>query len=712
MTTHRSGVAGLPVYAASLALLAAVPAYGQSAETPAAPADAPVSRLTPIVVQSYGVTATPMRDIEPDPSDPAARAPSADVGDYLQSLPGISGGRMGGHGVDIAIHGQSQDRIAIVNDGTYAFGGCPNRMDPPTALMSLDSVDQVIVERGYQSVTHGPPAPAGTVRLERQSPSFDDPTVRGHIQAGVDSNGLSRFAAGQVSGGAAEGDISAFADVRRAKNYKDGNGHEVRSAFSSWGGGATLGWRLAPGSRVEVGMERTDNDDVLYAGAGMDAPEDSTGVFRLAVDHTVQGTGPLTGLAASAYRSEVNHRMDNYSLRTPGTMKMLTESRSVTVGGRLAAKMLLGGAEIEAGVDHRVNERTADSYMGMTAMVPKDPSTLSAYTWPDVRIADVGLFAEGTRSVGAATALTVGLRVDLVEAKAGKADAAVAGGMGLTTARQLYAATYGTSDTDAEETNVSALLRGTHDFGPLTGWVGVSRSVRTADATERGIARFSAGTNGWVGNPGLDPEVHYQADVGARAAGTTWSGSATAWVDQVDDFITRDAARGQAGVLRTDQASIFRNVDARLIGGEVSGAWQPADGWSLTASVAYTWAENTTDDRPLYQIPPLNGAVEATYALRDWTFGSRLRWAISQSRIDDSTVLGSGLDTRETPAYTVADIFTTWSGLAPLDVRIGVTNLFDEAYANHLSRSNGVDPQMVQVNEPGRSVYLQGRIRF
>jgi len=62
-----------------------------------------------------------------------AKGPVSDGGDLLTTIPGISSARMGGHGVDPVIRGQSYNRLNILLDGAYVHGGCPNRMDPPSS---------------------------------------------------------------------------------------------------------------------------------------------------------------------------------------------------------------------------------------------------------------------------------------------------------------------------------------------------------------------------------------------------------------------------------------------------------------------------------------------------------------------------------------------------------------------------------------------------
>lgn len=699
MSQHRLRGAGAPLCAAaavlslSLGSTTTATAADQVLDEVVVEADRPVPPAT--------VVATPAATTQP---------PAADLGAYLSTLPFVAAGRMGGHGMDISLRGQSQDRLAVINDGSYTFGGCPNRMDPPTSSASLEAADRVVVTRGYQSVLDGPPAPGGTIAIERETPRFTEPGVTGSLSGGIGDNGSTRFGAADITAGASEGYVRAFTGARRADDYTDGNGRTVMSSFRQFGGGAEAGWTYAPDSVLSVSAEQSEETDVMFSGAGMDSPDTDTVTFRGKWRHVLDGAGMLSAVEAGLYTSLVDHRMDNFSLRTPsGPMKMLTLSESDTTGGRVAAELAVAGGVVTVGADHRVNVRDATSFMGMAAM-PGDPTMAAGYTWPDMSIADTGLFAQGEFALSEATVLTTGARLDLVRADARRADGRAPGA--ALTARQLYGVYYGTTDVSREETNLSGLVRLDHDFGGgLSGWLGAGRAVRTADATERGIYRNS-GANSWVGNPGLAPEKHHQVDAGVAVAGGSWRTEATLWGDVVNDFITRDTARGQPGVLMANGASIFRNVDAVLAGAELAGQWRPVETWRLSADAAYTWGQNTTDDRALYQIPPLQGAVEAAWEPADWSVGGRLRWALSQSRTDDNPLTGAGLDVRQTPAYGVFDLFTSFSGVEGLVVRAGVNNLFNEAYATHLSRSNGIDPMMVQVNEPGRTFYLQGKVAF
>ena len=75
---------------------------------------------------------------------------------------------------------------------------------------------------------------------------------------------------------------------------------------------------------------------------------------------------------------------------------------------------------------------------------------------------------------------------------------------------------------------------------------------------------------------------------------------------------------------------------------------------------------------------------------------------------------GSGLDARETPGYGVVDLFLRATAGRWGRLGVGVDNLFDKTWADHLNRANQdpFNPDPVQVNEPGRTAWVNWRHSF
>ncbi len=623
-------------------------------------------------------------------------APVADGGDLLSNVPGVSASRMGGHALDIIIRGQQGNQISVIDAGSITYGACPNRMDPPTATTGITRADRIVVERGYASVTNGPGATGGAVILERDAPEFeDDNRWSGNFTLGAASNSRTLDGSGNLSfdmGGGFYMELSA--DAKTAGNYSDGDGNEIRSAYDQMSGGITFGYDNN-GFDMALDIERDEATGILFAGAGMDSPYSYTDVYRLRGGIDLD-KGALTRIEGNLFLTSVDHLMDNYSLRNPTAMMgMSAPTSSETWGGQLEAHLDFGNVRAKVGIDHQSNNRMAEGYMGPIAQIEaQNPAFQVALSWPDVTIAQTGLYGEAEVDLNDRTMLKLGARYDYVKADAALAAVPTTGGMGMT-ANDFYTMQYGTTfDSPREEHNFGGLVRLEYELSQSsTLFAGLSRSVRTADTNERAMARSN-----WVGNPDINPEKHNQLDFGIETARDDWWFTASAYVDDVDDYILRDAFTAPG-------VTTYRNVSAFLAGVELAGAWE-RNGWIIAGDATYTYGQNKTDDRALAQIPPLFGKVEASYGQDAWRVGGRVNWVATQNRIDPAR------DPGKTDGWATLDVFGSYDLNDKATLFAGVNNITDKTYANHLARSNVFDPVLTQVNEPGRTVYVKLEARF
>lgn len=651
--------------------------------------------LDPILVQGAMSTATGTSySFSPRHQN---HAPAMDGGGVLATIPGVTASRMGGHGLDIVIRGQQANQLNIIDAGALTYGGCPNRMDPPTSTAAFSRADRVIVERGYSSVTNGAGGTGGTVRLEREAPVFDPARrISGDFSIGGTSNSGAFEAGGSIATDLGNGFyLKGSAEYKTADNYEDGAGNAVRSAYDQQSAGLTLGYRK-DGLELAFDIENDKAENVLFAGAGMDSPLSDTWVYRLrgGVDLDL---GALRRIEGTIYRSEVDHVMDNYSLRPVAGMLMRSPTTSDTTGATLEAQFEFGATKAKLGFDHQSNERRAIGYGGMAGMLgmieASAPGMARSLSWPDVTIAQTGIYGEAETALSDKTTLKLGARYDHVRATAGAAGGIA--GSAAPAPNTFYTAQYGTTfDAPRSEDNLGGLIRLEHDLAPGTRvFAGLSRSVRTADANERAMGRSN-----WVGNPDIAPEKHHQIDVGIETQQDNWSFNATAYVDRVDDYILRDAF-SVAGV------TTYRNVSAQLSGVELSGSWAK-NGFEVAGDLTYTRGQNRTDDRALAQIPALQGRITASYGRDAWRAGARLNWAAEQDRIDPSR------DAGVTPGYGTLDLFGSYAFNDRVMLLAGVNNITDKVYSDHLSRANVFDTTLTRINEPGRTVYVKLEARF
>ncbi|MCP4201710.1 MAG: TonB-dependent copper receptor [bacterium] len=635
--------------------------------------------------------------------------PYGDAAEVLRSVSGMAVGRMGGHGLEPHLRGMAETNINILLDGAYVHNACPNRMDPPTSFGAVDSFDRVVVLKGVQTVRYGGGGSAGTILYQRETPRFrPEERWRIHFGSAYATHTESPDLTLDATIGAPKFYLRAIGEQRDVDNYKDGGGNEVRSAFRKQDATFALGWTPDYGTEVELSYEDNLTEDALFPGAAMDAPFDENSLYRLQL-RRLRPEARITAIESELYFGEIDHVMDNYSLRPlTAPMAAKAETTSDTYGGRFSIDSRSGAhARFTFGADFQSNSRRAVRIVG------PDPETVSrdqSILWPDVEVTDAGVFFEGVHDIAPRSRFLFGTRLDRFEASIGEPDRKPFGSN--LSPSGLYELYYGEAATDWSHDDVGGLLRLEHEIenGP-TLFVGVSRSVRPADATERFLAsNNSQASKRWIGKPNLRASRHHQIDLGATSIKASRQITGILFLDRVDDFILRDRARAQPGVLLDDRASIYRNVEAELFGVELD-AWQKLDErFSLLGNAGWVRADNSTDRRPIAQIPPLQGRFRLNFERQPWKSSATVRYAFRQKRIDDDAATRSGLDMGETPGYAVLDLLGSHTLGSGLEIQVGVENVFDRLYADHLNRSNLFDVEQVRVNEPGRTLWLRLRL--
>jgi len=615
-------------------------------------------------------------------------SPTPDAGELLRSINGVAAVRKGGRALDLLIRGQSETQLNVLLDGGYLHGGCPNRMDPPSSYASVDSYDSVTVIKGNRTVRYGGGGSGGTVLFEREWPEFEaGKQVQGEVSASYIENGDRAQLGADVAAGGDQGYVRYLGHLTDSDNYEDGDGNEVRSSFESASHTLIGGIALGENTRLEASYEQTRDEDVLFPGAGMDSPYADADNYRLRLNHEFGGT-VMQSMEAELYRSEVAHNMDNFSLRpvAAGSSPMEAPSTSDTDGLRLTFEARAAAIDWTFGADLQRNQRDADR-----SMVMNGNRKLTGILWPAVEIEQLGLFVEGYQQLTEADQLGAGLRYDRISASADRAREAVpAGPVAGKTPEDLYGVS---ADVD-DENNIGGFISWRHNLNAQYVVESTfSRSVRTADATERFL-----GNNMWVGNPQLDPEKHHQFELALESSSKQLTWRASGWYNDVSDFILRQK---QGMVTR------YRNVDATLYGAELSASLMVNEQLSLTTALAWLEGENDTDNQPLDQIAPLSLTSTLDYSYGNGNVGVEWILADRQNDVCLSSSACGGLDTRQTPGYGVLNLYSEYRFAGGVTVAAGIDNLLDKAYSTHESVNDVFNPEPIQVAEPGRSGWVR-----
>jgi iron complex outermembrane receptor protein len=582
-------------------------------------------------------------------------------------------------------------------------------MDPPTSFANIETYDSVRVIQGVETLQYGTGGTGGTILFERGLPEIG---THGRVEAGAGNNGLKQSATAEVSHRGEQGYIRAFSVNKDGGKYKDGNGNTVNTSFSTEHHGVIAGVTPKAGERIELSAEKIVTHNALFQGSTMDAPYDEMNILRMKYRSTNK-VGFIDGIKADLSYAADEHLMDNYSLRTnPNavTMWRASPTNSNTLAGKL---VLTSKLSAKTSIDYGLNMQNVNR---KASLINSTNTSTFSYNWPNASTDRIGIFAEAEHKLAADSRLKGGLRFDKVSAQADDINRVAPGTLVALseTAAEMYSKVYGyTGDGKVNEDHVSALARYELDLSKdLTWFTGVSRTMRTADETERFMANGNAlnaigifntpGSSAWVGNPNLLPEKHIQLDTGLNKQTNNYGWRATAFYDSVEDYILRDQR-----IVTNGKISTYRNVNATLYGAQIEG-FTNISSVTLAGGLSYVNSHNDSDGRNIAQTPPLSGYVALNKQMGDLGLGARFRFQQQQDNIDTF----SGLDIGKTPAWSVLDLYGSYKINKSVKLMAGVDNVFDHAYYQHVARVDAYTATPYNVYEPGRAAWLKVQAKF
>ncbi|MCO1332747.1 TonB-dependent copper receptor [Microbulbifer sp. OS29] len=642
-----------------------------------------------------------------DPKKPRQPLPANDGADYLKTIPGFSVVRKGGTSGDPLLRGMGGSRLGMVVDGETLAGGCPSRMDPPTAYIFPESMDEIEVIKGPQSVLYGPGNSAGVVVFTQQQERPTENEWNMHTSL-LGASAERRDGLFDVSYNSPLLSIRSSSTSASADNYEDGDGNEVHSNYERWSSQVTLAWTPNDDTRVEIDTAFSDAE-AAYADRGVDGSKFARESYKAKYTRSNISSW-LESMELQAYYNYIDHIMDNYSLRelsstsTPMAMNLDSE----TTGFKLTLVFTpLEDVELTSGIDGRDNRHTSRSTMNQSAMDYRDMDREA-----DAEFSQLGLFSEASWQVADNQRWIAGTRIDDWEVKDLRDSISLS---------MMSSVDNPTAGETRSELLSSGFLRYEYGFesgrnSSTTLFAGLGYTERFPDYWEV-IAREIEDSYSALD---IESEKTTQLDIGYILSGKKLSVSISGFVNEIDDYLMIETDYEKAAVLSsmsgmdssvdTRNTTIVRNIQARSWGLEFDSSYQLAERWRTEFTLTSVRGANETDGATLSQLPPLEGRAGLYYEQPQWSAGILWRAIASQDRVDIGKGNIIGQDIGSTDSANVVSINAAWKPISKVLITAGIDNLFDETYAEHISRS-GADiagfEQLTRVNEPGRTFWLK-----
>lgn len=649
-------------------------------------------------------------DTAADPEDGLATGPDAAA--FVARQPGaalVDNGALSGQ---VQMRGLFGDRIAIRINGQQFAGGGPNAMDPAMHYAPMALIDRVEIARGISPVRDGPGLGGGLNAILKQvgfgngramAPQTD---MSGQYRSGDDS-----IAVGGMAGIANDRTrLGLIASLERGGDARFPGGRVAATAYRRAVYGAHAGFRAGPGE-IAIEYRRQETGRSGNPPFAMDIVYFRTDFARIGF------TGDLTDtvrLEANAGYAGVSHRMNNFEQRPapPTALTRQSDTYTDTMTAGLSLRFGSTARHVRVGAD---GERIDRGYILYNPLVP----AFFIHPLDHAGNDRLGAFAEWRAGVGAVEA-EIGARIDRHGAEAGVPRF----GPGVPPGPAALARSFAGADRRWSGTTVDASLRLWGEAGSITPRLVLARKTRVPSLIER----FSwlpteasgglADGNIYVGSTGLRPEKAWIAE-----AGFDWSSSAAyarpvVFYRRIDDFIQGVPFDATPGIVNTTVEMVaqangdatplrFANSDAEIWGADIAFGATISGPLRIDGVVSYVRGIRRDIADNLYRMAPANARLALAWERDSWALAMEWQAVAAQEKISSTnSEMPSG-------GYVLANVYGHWLLRDGLRVDVGIENLFDRAYRDHLAGYNRIAGSDVPVGArlpgTGRSAFLRVR---
>ncbi len=625
----------------------------------------------------------------------ARKIKSADLAEALyKNVPSINIIRRSGIANDILLRGQKRDDINVIVDGTKVYGGCVNRMDPPTSHVLTNNIEFVEVTEGPFDVENFGTL-SGLVDIKTKKPTKK---LSGEIGINAGSFGYQKFYT-TISGGTDRVKALFSISTEKGGQYEDGDGNTLAQqitvpmskyqpkyqnmdAFKKSTFMGKIFVDIMNNQELRLSYTLNRSDDILYPSSKMDALYDDSDIYSL--EYIINNLSNYSKIINfQLYQSKVEHPMST-KYRNMGASTYKTHSLSAKMQGvKLKNSFDIKDIDITVGLD--ASKRNWDGHFetnGIPSTMPNGmlvPKSLN-----DVVTINHAIFVKAKQSYKIAD-FEYGLRYD---------DTVVESGSSV--------------EPNNEYKGVSAsLFTAINASDNLTYFAGLGKSSRVPDARELYLLMMGK----HLGTPNLKQTDNYEIDLGFEKIFDSFSFKTKAYYSMLKNYIAYNATN------QKDEKAFhsFENIDATIYGVEFSGTVLMNDELYLDYGFSYKRGKKGTslsgqNATNLPNMRPLKTNIALNYE-NEHIVDAKLEFIGASKWSDVDYENGE----QELAGYGVINLKLSHD-FRRFTFTAGVDNILDKNYAitntykDLILLTTGGDTMLL--NEPGRYFYLNGSYRF
>ncbi|MCF8359502.1 MAG: TonB-dependent receptor [Prolixibacteraceae bacterium] len=658
------------------------------------------------------------------------------ISHVLESEPGITMGSDGAWATNINIRGMGESRLVTLVDG--------NRVETATdltaslSMIDVNDIERVEIIKGAQSSLYGTGAMGGIVNIITKDGRFaNKPYLSGNVISGYASanNLLTGHAA--INAGSGNWYLRLSGAYNKADDITTPMGVLPNSQYTANNISAKLGLKPFSNHLFKMQYQRNWATDVgIPGGAAFPSPAEAT--YTDIGRHLLDASYEIKNLSEKLASLKLSY-FYQYILRdvsmVPNTVKQATLPNGnvqqttpelitptglhVTNGGQLQSTWQLTEKNtLIAGLDVWSRKLTTEreKFIKIEVLNP-DGSVLITNNIergetpiPESTFGSAGLFFhDEARLLDDKLTLTLGGRLDGIQVKNEQGtdvDYLIVNG-NRNDAPPTQRITFEEStDMDISwSANAGLLYKLTRNVDAS---LNLARSFRSPSLEER-YKYIDLGNLVRLGNPNLDPESGYSADLGIRVWDKKINFRGGLFVNRLTNMVVEKPGEFvytlTSNVVDTVDALINTNVSkALLYGFDYNFEYNFFDNFVVFNSLSYVRGTDTDTGDNLPLIPPFSGRLGLRYTYHP--AGSVEFTAVGAAQ-QDKVARGEEV----TAGYMRFDLALSSAkfdlSVVKLQVFAGIDNLTNTAYTNHLATNRG----SISV-EPGRNFYVRLNLSF
>lgn len=599
-----------------------------------------------------------------------------DTSDVLKKIPGANVNRNGPLTGIAQYRGLSGSRVNIQIDGTNMQESCSNSMDAAMSHVPATMVDAVILKRGISPVSQAIESIGGSVFVQAKNVQghSDEFQFGGEVSLGFSSVNSGAKASALLSLSSIDQDFYFGVDSENGDSFEFADGINFNTQYDR--DFYLLGYNYR-GEKQGFSFKYNYNDtknsgtpslpmDIVYAEGGV-----------VNVDYTYDWSDNLT-IESRFSHQNTDHLMSNYLFRnTTAKKESFTKVNNNSYGFVVTTKRDFGN--LSFGLEGDFTAHQAD--------ISNPENAMFNITNFDTKKDRNSFYIELENDLNNALNLTSGIRYTQVDMDANDVFSSVSmmqnmmGNLHRTLQQRFNASNKSVTDNNVDLSfNLQQIINKN-----LSLEYGLAYKTRSPSYQERYLWLPLEATAGmadgfqYFGNLSLNPEHATQFELGINYQSDKITFAPHVFYHQIKDYIQGTPTTSMPAPPNT---LTFNNVDAKLYGLDIEFSYAISDDVTINNVTSYVRGKRGDISDDLYRIAPLNTRIELAYTQDNWNFSSELVAYQAQNKVSQTN------NEQATSGYGIVNLAGTYTFNNGTNLALGVNNLLDKKYVNHLNGYN------------------------